>query len=307
MSDGMSENPLVSVCVITYNSAKTVIETLDSIKNQSYSPIEVIVSDDNSQDKTLEIVTNWVNENKDRFENVEIISSDINTGVTKNVNRACRKSQGVYVKDLAGDDILLPNYLENCIDYFEQHREVDVLFTKLEAFNEDKIFELPENYPYFYLSAEEQFERTVRNGIPFLPTPTSIYTKRILESVDYFDERIPMWEDGPMYFKLAENRTKLWLLDFIGVRYRVREESLSNAVPVSHIKSMGLCFKYYWAKYLKKNNFIKFVYLSFFSTVEINCDKSFFLYMYKSITKMVKLLKRIKNYGGHSFGKAKGQ
>lgn len=307
MNEYLMQHPLVSVCVITYNSAETVAETLDSIKNQTYSPVELIVSDDNSQDKTMDIVTNWANENKDRFENIEIISSDINTGVTKNVNRACRKARGIYVKDFAGDDILLPNYLENCIGYFEQHREVDVLFTKLEAFNGNKIFELPENYSYFNLSAEEQFERTVRKGVPFLPTPTSIYTKRILEQVGYFDERIPMWEDGPMYFKLAENRTKLWLLDFIGVRYRVREESLSNAVPVSHIKSMGLCFKYYWAKYLKKSNFIKFVCLSFFSVVEINCDKSFFLCMYKLITKMVKLLKRIKIYGGHSFGKAKCQ
>lgn len=292
MNEYLMQHPLVSVCVITYNSAETVAETLDSIKNQTYSPVELIVSDDNSQDKTMEIVTNWANENKDRFENIEIISSDINTGVTKNVNRACRKARGIYVKDFAGDDILLPNYLENCIGYFEQHREVDVLFTKLEAFNGNKIFELPENYSYFNLSAEEQFERTVRKGVPFLPTPTSIYTKRILEQVGYFDERIPMWEDGPMYFKLAENRTKLWLLDFIGVRYRVREESLSNLTPVKHIQSWGLFYKYYWFKYEVKLHLLKSIYHFAKSLLEINCDKNICLLIYGLLRKIRVALKR---------------
>ncbi len=292
MTEERSENPLVSVCVIAYNSAETIIETLDSIKNQTYSPIELVVSDDASQDKTLELVTNWANENKDRFENVEVISSDINTGVTKNVNRACRKARGVYVKDFGGDDILLPNYLEYCIQYFEQHKEVDVLFTKLEAFNENKIIELPENYSYFNLSAEEQFERTVRNGIPFLPTPTSIYTKRILEQVDYFDERVPMWEDGPMYFKLAENRTRLWLLDFIGVRYRVREKSLSNLTPVKHIQSWGLFYKYYWFKYEVRLHPLKSIYHFSKSFLEINCNKNICLFIYEFLRKIRVALKR---------------
>ena len=49
------EQPLVSIVVITYNSAKTVIETLDSAKNQTYKNIEVVLIDDGSKDNTLEI------------------------------------------------------------------------------------------------------------------------------------------------------------------------------------------------------------------------------------------------------------
>ena len=49
--------PLVSIVVATYNSAKTVIETLESIKAQTYDNIELIVSDDCSQDNTIDVVS----------------------------------------------------------------------------------------------------------------------------------------------------------------------------------------------------------------------------------------------------------
>lgn len=284
MSDKMHENPLVSVCVITYNSAETVIETLDSIKMQTYSPIELVVSDDDSQDKTLELIGNWINENKDRFENVEMISSNINTGVTKNVNRACRKAKGVYIKDFAGDDILLPKYLENCVHYFEQHKEVDVLFTKSESFadwDQEKKIDRHENLEYFELTAEEQFNWVKCKGLPILSTPSCIYTKRILEKLDYFDERIPMWEDGPMYFKLAENNVKLYLLDYIGVHYRIRKESISHSFSSAHIKSVGLFYKYYWHKYDLKNNRLKAIYHFFKYFAAIHFDNHFWAFIYK--------------------------
>ena len=51
----MINNPLVSVVVITYNSASTIIETLDSIREQSYKNIELIISDDCSKDNTVDI------------------------------------------------------------------------------------------------------------------------------------------------------------------------------------------------------------------------------------------------------------
>ena len=54
---------LVSVVVITYNSSQTVVETLDSIKTQTYQNIELIVSDDCSSDNTVEVVQNGIDEN----------------------------------------------------------------------------------------------------------------------------------------------------------------------------------------------------------------------------------------------------
>ena len=66
-------SPLVSVIVITYNSSKFVLETLESIYNQTYSNIELIISDDCSSDETINICQNWLYKNKNRFKNIELI------------------------------------------------------------------------------------------------------------------------------------------------------------------------------------------------------------------------------------------
>ena len=80
----MNNQPLVSVPVITYNSSKFVLETLESIKAQTYQNIELIISDDCSTDNTVELCQKWVEENKERFVRTQIITSDLNTGVSAN-------------------------------------------------------------------------------------------------------------------------------------------------------------------------------------------------------------------------------
>lgn len=252
--------PLVSICVITYNSSETVIETLESIYNQTYRNIELIVSDDCSSDNTVEIVKDWLDEKRIRFQNAEIITVEKNTGVTGNVNRAVKKANGKYVKDIAGDDILLNDYTEKCVSYLEKNPEIDVLFTDVKFFSTDNS-KVHKNsiidYDFFKKNAKEQFSQIIKTGLPCIPTPSSIYTKKILEKLDYFDENISMWEDGPIYFKLAKNNVKLYFLDTVGVLNRVRKDSLSNEVPYSHRKSSALYYKLYVYPYDKKNNPIK--------------------------------------------------
>lgn len=255
----MSE-PLVSICVITYNSSETVIETLESIYNQTYRNIELIVSDDCSSDNTVEVVKNWLDEKRSRFQTAKIITVEKNTGVTGNVNRAVKKAKGKYVKDIAGDDILLNDYTEKCVSYLEKNPEMDVLFTDVKFFSTDNS-KVHENsiidYNFFNKNAEEQFSQIIKNGPPYIPTSSSIYTKKILEKMNYFDENIPMWEDGPIYFRLTQNNIRLYFLDTVGILYRVRKDSLSNGAPYSHRKSSALYYKLYVYPYDKKNNPIK--------------------------------------------------
>ena len=61
-------NPLVSVIALSYQSAETIIETLNSIYEQTYSRIELIICEDCSNDGTNEICKNWLDMNSARFE-----------------------------------------------------------------------------------------------------------------------------------------------------------------------------------------------------------------------------------------------
>ena len=92
----MEQQPLVSVVVITYNSSATVVETLESIKNQTYQNIELIVSDDYSNDNTIEITSEWLKKNSSRFEKSLLLRADHNAGTSANCNRGVRATSGLW-------------------------------------------------------------------------------------------------------------------------------------------------------------------------------------------------------------------
>jgi len=57
----INEIPLVSIVIATYNSSLTIIEALESVRKQSYKNIEIVITDDCSQDNTIEICRKWLN------------------------------------------------------------------------------------------------------------------------------------------------------------------------------------------------------------------------------------------------------
>ena len=107
-------NMLVTVIVITYNSAKYVLETLESVYRQSYNNIELIVSDDCSKDNTVSICQQWVDTNRNRFISAKVIQTENNSGICGNYNFALKNANGNWIKYIAGDDILE----DNCIERF---------------------------------------------------------------------------------------------------------------------------------------------------------------------------------------------
>ena len=95
-------SPLVSVCIPTYNGAEYIIESLDSCYNQSYTNIEVIISDDNSTDQTMDIISEYI---KDSNLPVYIFRNK-KRGIGRNWNNCIEKANGSLIKMLMQDDIL---------------------------------------------------------------------------------------------------------------------------------------------------------------------------------------------------------
>ena len=126
------KNPLVSIPIVTYNSATYIIETLESVKNQTYQNIELIVSDDCSTDDTVAKCREWIEINKERFGRAEVLTAERNTGVSTNLNRAEAACKGEWVKFLDGDDLLLPTCVEDYIEYVSAHPEIIYLFSSFE-------------------------------------------------------------------------------------------------------------------------------------------------------------------------------
>ncbi|MCU4166651.1 glycosyltransferase family 2 protein [Carboxylicivirga caseinilyticus] len=127
---------LVTVAVCTYNSSEYIIETLESIAKQTYMEIELIVSDDASNDNTIDLVEEWLNSeiNKHRFIKSQLLKVKKNTGVPANANRALNASNGKWIKYIGADDVLLPSCITDNIYEVTKNTKIKVLFSKLDVF-----------------------------------------------------------------------------------------------------------------------------------------------------------------------------
>ncbi|MCR4854035.1 MAG: glycosyltransferase family 2 protein, partial [Prevotella sp.] len=130
----MNEQPIVTVVVYTYNSSEFVLETLDSIKQQTYPDLMLCISDDCSSDSTVELCKKWIEENKDRFIKTKLLTFDSNTGISANANRAWDACETEYIKDIAGDDLLLPNCIQDYVDYIQDNPDAVVVFGRVKSF-----------------------------------------------------------------------------------------------------------------------------------------------------------------------------
>lgn len=262
--------PLVSVAVITYNSSKTVVETLDSVYNQSYPNLELIVSDDCSSDSTVEICREWIETHKDRFVRTELLTVEKNTGVSANMNRGVDACQGEWVKDIAGDDVLLPDCVETFVDYVVEHPEAVCVFCRVEVFGENSgvVYGFVHNifdYSFFELPIEEQYKWMITKGTQPIPAAAFFYHREKMLSLGVSnDERIPFLEDWPKWIRLLDKRVRFYFIDKPLVRYRVSDTSLCTGSE--HLekfsKSRALLYLYYqYEPNIKISGKIKAFYL----------------------------------------------
>jgi alpha-1,3-rhamnosyltransferase len=208
-----------------------VIETLESIKDQTYNNIELIISDDCSADNTVEICESWLTKNSRRFVKTKIIQSNTNTGVSANVNRGVRSSAGEWFKIIAGDDLLLKDCISENVERANEIGEKCSVITshrlKFKLINNEKIISRPKPKNIFFhekLCASDQYQLALRS---ICPPPNTLFVKK--ESFLSFggcDERFPMHEDGPLTLNLLSNGFKYYWLESDTVLYRIHNESI---------------------------------------------------------------------------------
>lgn len=105
--------PLVSVIVPTYKRKDTLRSSLDSLLSQSYSPVEIIVVDDNADIEWNNHVQNIINE----YPSVVYICNSKNLGSAESRNVGIRAAKGDYITFLDDDDIYLPEKIDNQLQY----------------------------------------------------------------------------------------------------------------------------------------------------------------------------------------------
>ena len=221
---------LVSVVVITYNSSATVIETLESVKSQTFKNIELIVSDDCSKDNTTSIVERWMKKNEGYFVNCKLIKSPYNTGTAGNLNRGCKATNGEWIKSIAADDNLLPQAIEWYVNYVKDNPDSDFVFSKVRGIGDQdamkKCVWLDSDKFFLRLNKHEQI--ILLCCWNYIPAATFFIKSDLFQNVGGFDESIPLIEDWPFLLKIVHKGYHFNYMSKITAEYRFSSQSISQ-------------------------------------------------------------------------------
>ncbi|NTV92781.1 MAG: glycosyltransferase [Chlorobiaceae bacterium] len=224
----------VSVVVVTYNSAPFVIDTLESVRRQTYPDIEMIVTDDCSRDDTVRICREWLAENKSRFSDVDVVVTPVNNGVPANCNRGMRRASGDWIKFIAGDDILLDDCIEQLVLFAETNPAACFISGGVIPFDEQgERKPIYASYKLKKRTSSLQFNALLRDNCS-IPAPALFLKKSTLEAMGGFDERYSIVEDVPLYIKVTHQGYMFYFLDRPVVRYRSHQGSIMSASDHRH-------------------------------------------------------------------------
>ena len=198
-----SENPLVSVVCLCYNHEHFIRKSVESVLNQSYKNIEVIIVDDCSTDNSRQVIQDIVEE----YPQVKILLLDENIGNTKAFNKGLALSSGDFIIDLATDDILLEDRVKIGVEEFEKYDDsYGVNFSNAINIDQDgNVF----NYHYSVDAEGNAITKPPQGDLYkeliqkyFICSPTMMVKRSVFERLNGYDENLA-YEDFDFWVRSA--------------------------------------------------------------------------------------------------------
>ena len=112
--------PTVSVVMPTYNAEKYLKEAIDSILAQTFTDFELLIVDDNSKDKTIDIIKSY------QDPRIKLIEGP-NKGIAAALNKGIREARGKYIARMDADDISLPDRFKKQVEFLEKHEDISLV------------------------------------------------------------------------------------------------------------------------------------------------------------------------------------
>ena len=222
----VDKTPLVSVIVPAYNHERYIDDLLDSLIDQSYPNIELLICDDKSKDNTYDRVLRREKELADRFEKVYICKNIENQGVVKTINRLLDVSQGKYVKVIASDDFIIRDGIEKLVSFYEDNQQYDIIFSNCIICDEETHYPVnTEEYRTGYKSIPDLsgnvFQKMFESNIIF--GSTVFVLRDTFQKFGYYDEQFAI-EDWEYSLRIAQSGS-IGFLNENTVAYRIVKTS----------------------------------------------------------------------------------
>ena len=126
--------PVVSVAIITYNQKEYLKECIESVLEQDYKNIEIVIADDCSTDGTQDMLKEYDKQYPNKF---VLKLSEKNQGITPNSNLAHFACSGDYIAWMGGDDLMLPGKIKKQVEYMESNPNCTICYHNLDVFQSE--------------------------------------------------------------------------------------------------------------------------------------------------------------------------
>ena len=183
----------ISVIMGIYNCEPTLAEAIESIICQTYTDWELIMCDDGSQDRTLEIALDYMERYPGK---IVVLRNETNLGLNATLNKCLQVAKGKYIARMDGDDICSPDRFQKEVDVLEYESDISIVSTDMNSFDESGVWgrishpEYPKKIDFLA-------------GTPFCHAPCMV-RKEAYDDVDGYsvDTKLLRVEDYHLWFKM---------------------------------------------------------------------------------------------------------
>lgn len=232
---------LLSVIITAYNRERTIQRCIDSVLNQSYKNIEIIVIDDNSQDDTFKIIKSYVDKR------IKIYKNEVNLGAAKNKYLGTKLIQGEYFVFLDSDDYYIDDcFFEKAMKIFAGNSDISMIMARSNIIKKQNIETNNLNFNGLLSSKEyidnyqTKYNRTVQNAII---CKSEVFFQSEVKGFNYLDDALMILRG------IGKNKLIYGMNDVVTV-YEMSENSISRNVDKDLIKChiLGTIYMYHYYK-----------------------------------------------------------
>lgn len=217
-------NPLVTVICTCFNHRDFVKTALDSVLNQSYKNIELLIIDDCSKDDSVLLIKHWIDDNNFGT----LIKNKNNLGLTKSFNNAVSKSKGEYLIDLSADDELLPHCIALQISVFNAYKteKIGIVYGNASVINKST----DEKYVFFNRFSQEKKASSPQDGFIYkelidhsntICSVSAMIKRNAFLALGGYDERL-IYEDYDFWLRLARTYYILYIDEVLVNRIKLK-------------------------------------------------------------------------------------
>lgn len=236
------DEAIVTICIPVFNGDKFIIETLNSVNNQTFKNIKVIIMDDCSTDNSVNVIQKWLLDKGERF---TFVKNSENLGLLKCSNILLSLTHSLYFQLLGHDDIIYPNKIKAEVEILnELENDVAMVYGNMNVIDNlgnilnNNYFDRAEYFgkpPSGYI-----YEEIVKGN--FINASSVLCKTKMVKNLGGYNEDL-FFEDWPMWIQLSVNFKIIYIDSVVGA-YRVLPNSMIHSYGNKQIVAVNTFLMY---------------------------------------------------------------